>query len=203
LLPAILFYYAILSLSPVTTKNIILPSKNAFIGITPEAAMLSAKSILYLFSDIALFHFAFDPYHPKQDKPQKLITKQSIASPFVFSLIMIFNRLRTSFTFGETLTRNLTFCDLASIKLLPYFSFPEIYLLFVSFACTVKISVYIRCASKLLCIICSKSNPESIKNDSYICAFFCLVLSTRNSCTSALILILLALHISALYIRGK
>lgn len=174
LLPAMLLYYVILFLSPITTKTVVFPQKYAFSPLSPDGLFQALKGILYFFSDIAAFHFAFD----KHNRKSKLATKKHVLPVFIFSLILIINRIRASFTFGETLVQNMSLCDLAAIKLLPVISFPEIYLLFISLACSVKISVYLRAASKLLGMLPSKTSSEGFRYDTYICAFLCLVLST-------------------------
>jgi len=171
--PMFVFYYFMMFFSLFQTGSLVLPEKETFFGSSQSTVVKTFLSGIYLFSDIAVFCFVFEDKKHKDIK--KPLLKEKLGASFVFSVVLLLTRIRTSFMFGETLTANLRFCDLASIKLMPHFSFPELFLLFMVFACIIKVSVYVRAASKLLGIIIKKDKKFSL--DTYVSAFFVLFFS--------------------------
>ncbi len=171
--PMFVAYYFMMFFALSQTGNLVINEKSAFFGITESSIVQMLLSGIYLFSDIAVFSFVFK--NKTQKDKRKPLLKERLCACFAFSTVLLLSRVRTSFMFGETLTTNLMFCDLASIKLLPHFSFPELFLLFMVFACIIKVSVYVSAAAKLLVMIMKKD--MGFVFDTYIGAFFSLVLS--------------------------
>ncbi len=171
--PMLFAYYVMMFFALPQTGNLILPKQLDFFGISDSGFVQMLLSGVYLFSDIAVFCFVFE--NETQKESGKNVFRESFTACTVFSVLILLTRVRTSFMFGETLTASLRFCDLASIKLLPHFSFPELFLLFMVFACIIKVSVYVSAAARLLGMLIKKD--MGFKADSYLSAFLTLVLS--------------------------
>ncbi len=171
--PMLFAYYVIMFFALPQTGNLILPRHPDFSGISDSELVQLLLSGIYLFSDIAVFCFVFENETKKECG--KKVLREGIVSCVIFSVLILLSRARTSVMLGETLTATLRFCDLASIKLLPHFSFPELFLLFTVFACIIKVSVYISAAARLLGMLIKKD--MGFKADSYLSAFLTLVLS--------------------------
>lgn len=152
-------YFAVLFFALRTLGGVVTPDPPDLTNFSFSFLRDGFFSTLYFVCDIPVFFLCCiseNRYHHDIIMPK--VSRAAFSSNLV---ILCVNCMRTALMFGRNLSADLYSCDLASLTLIPHFSFPEIFLFVTGFACILKISVYLYTASVMLPDITAKNGAKS------------------------------------------